>query len=106
TKQKLDKLPTPEGPSVLVFKWPGTVTEREPGAVVRVPEREFSAERKEKDILSNGAPNGHPLGTVPDERLSPVAARAMALEGPHAQDAERKASELIAVATASMRPVA
>lgn len=80
TKKKLDKLPPPERPKPLVLEWPQElVPEREPGNTVRVPEHEFRAERKGRDILPRGAQEAHPLGTVP-ETSPPPAARG-SLEG-------------------------
>lgn len=85
TKSKLDKLPSPERPAILHLCWPETVTEREPLATVRVPEREFSSERKGKDILSRGVPDRHPLGNSSDS--SSVATRE-GLEGPARDDVQ------------------
>lgn len=78
---KLPKLVTPDRPEPIALNWPdaeGTrmvrAPEREPCAGVRVPEREYGSERKGRESFPRGAPDGLPLGTVP-ETSSPVAAR-------------------------------
>ncbi len=84
---KQTKLDTPPRPTLLSLAWPEAVRapEREPGTVVRVPEREFSPERKGRDILPRGTQEAHPLGTVPD--TSPTASARGSLEG-SARDGE------------------
>lgn len=48
-KTRMDMQVPPEKPKPLVLAWPLPVTEREPKVTFRVPEREFSSERKGKE---------------------------------------------------------
>jgi len=88
---RLPKLPTPERPAVVFLNWPVDspehAPEREPAPKVRVPEREYGSERKGMDNIPRGAPNGHPLGTVPERDQSPIATRE-GQEGPARDDVQ------------------
>jgi hypothetical protein len=107
---KLPKLSNPDRPGPLSLNWPTDnpvrAPEREPSPPVRVPEREYDSEGKGRESFPRGSHTANPLGTVLDERdHPPIAARATALEGPHAHDAERRAAELLVTATKSLRVV-
>ena len=84
---KLAKLPNPERPKALKLAWPnsdGTRTEP-PGARTG---REYGWNGKERNPFHRGTHTASPLGTDPEGGPSPpVAARATALEEPHAHDA-------------------
>jgi hypothetical protein len=83
---KLPKLTNPDRPALLVLQWPdGSGTRTAPSGART--EREYDSEGKGRDNLPRGTHTAFPLGTVPNSTPIPVAARAMALEGPHAHDA-------------------
>lgn len=94
-KAKMEPLPTPEKPEPLVMAWPVPVTEREPDAAVRVPEREFSSERKGKDYFPRGVVDGRPLGTGTEQ--SSDATSGEGADGPPARDNVRTIMSKLAV---------
>lgn len=95
-KSKMDPMPTPERPEPLALVWPVPVMEREPDNPVRVPEREFSSERKGKDYFPRGVVNGRPLGTGNEQES--VAASGEGADGPPARDNVRAIMSRLAVA--------
>jgi hypothetical protein len=88
-KDKLEPLKNPPRPEPLRLAWPDSDGTRTVLAGART-EREYGWNGREGISLPRGAHTAPPLGTVPESSTSPpIAARATALEGPHAHDAVR-----------------
>jgi hypothetical protein len=84
---KLPKLPNPDRPKPLKLAWPDSDGTRTPPTDART-RHEYGWNGMEWISIPRGAHTASPLGTVPESSTSPpIAARATALEGPHAHDA-------------------
>lgn len=97
-KARMDVLAMPEKPAELFLLWPVPVTEREPKVEVRVPEREFSPERKGMESFPQGVMDGRPEGTGNDSLQSAASA-----EGPDGPPARHDVRALVSRVVASMR---